>query len=111
MYRGESTPFLLVIKIHSNTQNRLKIAEMKQQDRETDTKNREEKMEREYTNLKNDLHAAQLQIDRLRRRLEEREIEIDKLRCFIRGEYLVLIGFCETASFISETGQFRASAS
>ncbi|XP_076245371.1 uncharacterized protein LOC143185927 [Calliopsis andreniformis] len=59
---------------------RLKMVEVKHQEREIDMKNREEKMERECTNLKNDLHSAQLQIDRLRRRLEEREIEIDKLR-------------------------------
>ncbi|XP_012141652.1 uncharacterized protein LOC100882920 isoform X2 [Megachile rotundata] len=60
--------------------NRLKIAEIKHQEREADMRNREEKIEHECTNLKNDLQSAQLQIDRLRRRLEEREIEIDKLR-------------------------------
>ncbi|XP_017765972.1 PREDICTED: spindle pole body component 110 [Eufriesea mexicana] len=60
--------------------NRLKITEIKHEEREVDMRNRTEKIEREYTNLKNDLQSAQLQIDRLRRRLEEREIEIDKLR-------------------------------
>lgn len=60
--------------------NRLKVAEIKHQERETDMRNREEKIEYECTNLKNDLQSAQLQIDRLRRKLEEREIEIDKLR-------------------------------
>ncbi|CAK9800056.1 Coiled-coil domain-containing protein 13 [Anthophora plagiata] len=60
--------------------SRLKAAEMKHQEREVETKNREERIERECTNLKNDLQSAQLQIDRLRRKLEEREIEIDKLR-------------------------------
>ncbi|XP_076668040.1 coiled-coil domain-containing protein 13 [Andrena cerasifolii] len=59
---------------------RLKIMELKQQEREADTRNREERSKRECMNAKNDLESAQLQIDRLRRRLEEREIEIDKLR-------------------------------
>lgn len=56
------------------------MMETRHQERETDTKSREERIDRERTSLKNDLQSAQLQIKRLRRKLEEREIEIDKIR-------------------------------
>ncbi|XP_018407569.1 PREDICTED: coiled-coil domain-containing protein 18-like [Cyphomyrmex costatus] len=59
---------------------RLKISEVRYQDREVEVRNKEHMIERESANIKNELRATQLHVDRLRRRLEEREIEIDKLR-------------------------------
>ncbi|XP_026824385.1 coiled-coil domain-containing protein 13 [Ooceraea biroi] len=68
---------------------RLKIVEVRYQEREVEVQNKEHKIERENANIKNELRAAQLHVDRLRRRLEEREIEIDKLRSDVTSDQSV----------------------
>ncbi|KYN05879.1 Coiled-coil domain-containing protein 13, partial [Cyphomyrmex costatus] len=71
---------ICIIHIQGIPKGRLKISEVRYQDREVEVRNKEHMIERESANIKNELRATQLHVDRLRRRLEEREIEIDKLR-------------------------------